>query len=188
MNKHKKGEHGYIEYRMFAQAIKLLIGTLLIGGLLVTGSIVHSGNRNNYFTLAAIMLVLPTTRVFINFFMFWKHRNISTISEYTELTQIKTKAFLLSNVIVTIKDKIYGIDFALVTDSGICCYSKNPKFPEKESCEQIETFLKSCGYEISVTCLKDFKKFKERIQSSANIVFDEKKADEIRYAFLLMSL
>lgn len=188
MTKHKKGENGYIAYRLLIQSIKLLIGTLLIGGLLVTGSILNAGNRNNYYTLAAILIVLPTARVAVNFYMFWKHRKISSKEEYATLMEISKGAFLLSDLIVAIKEKIYGIDFAVLTDTGICCYSKDTKVPEKEACRQIENFVRSCGYEVSVTFLKDFKKFKERVLSSSNIVFEENKAEEIRHAFLLMCL
>lgn len=188
MNKRKKGENGYIEYRLLVQAVKVMIGALLIGTLLVIGNVKTGGDRNNYFTLAAIVLVLPVARSAINMCMFWKHRGISSQTKYSELLGECGNVFLLSDMIVTIKEKLYGIDFAIVTDSGICCYSNAAKLSEKEACDQIEKFVRSCGYEVSVTLLKDYNKFLQRVKSASATVFEAERAEEVRHAFLLMCL
>lgn len=188
MNKRKKGENGYIEYRLLRQAVKVMIGALIIGGLLVIGSIKNGGNRNNYFTLAAVVAVLPVTRTTINMCMFWKHRGISDAKCYKELLGECGNIFLLSDMIITVQEKLYGIDFAIVTDSGICCYTKAESLAEKEACGQIENFVRSCGYGVSVTVLKDYNKFRQRAGSAAKTVFDVKRAEEVRHAFLLMCL
>lgn len=188
MNKRKKGESGYIEYRLLVQAIKVMIGALIIGALLVVGNLRTGGNRNNYFTLAAIVLVLPTARTVVNMCMFWKHRGISDKKSYMELSENCGNVFLLSDMIATIKEKIYGIDFAIVTDSGICCYSTARKLSQKDACDQIEKFVRSCGYDVTVTMLKDYDKFLNRVRSASGMVFDIERAEGVRHAFLLMCL
>jgi hypothetical protein len=188
MNKKKKGESGYIRYRQLVQALWVLTGACIIAALLILGLVRNSGDRNNYFTLAAVLVVLPTAKTAVNLSMLLRYGKCSPKEQYEELAAMKNDALLLSDMIITIKDRLTGIDFAVVTDTGICCYTQDQDVSTSDFCEGVENFVRSCGYDIHVTVLKDFKKFKERVHTLSGVKIDSNKAEEIRHAFLIMSL
>lgn len=188
MNKIKKGENGYIKYRFKMQTLKTFTGVLIIAALYIIGLIRNDGNRNNYYTLAAILAVLPTARIAVSMYMFFIKRKLSSSEKYRRLENIPTKGLITSDMIMTVKDKVYSIDFAVVTDTGICCYTEDEKVESPAFCESAENFIRSCGYDVNVTVLKDFKKFCDRVAVLKNVEIDEARAEDIKHAFLIMSL
>lgn len=188
MNKIKKGDNGYIKSRLKIQTFKTLTGVLIIAALYIIGLVRTDGNRNNYYTLAAILAVLPTAKIAVNMYMFFIRRKLSPSEKYEKLKNISTRGLISSDMIMTVKDKVYGIDFAVVTDTGICCYTEDEKLEIPAFCESAENFIRSCGYDVNVTVLKDFKKFCERTAGLKNIEMDDERAEEVKHAFLIMSL
>lgn len=188
MKKQKKGTNGYIESRFRHLLIKTLIGFGIVAALFVIGLIAEDGNRNNFFTLAAILVVLPTAKIAVSLYMFGSHKKLSPKEEYEQLKALIDEKILASDMILTIGEKVYGIDFAVVTDTGICCFCHNQGLDVTSFCTGAQNFIRSCGYEVTVTVLKDFKKFKDRVKSLKKASFDMEKAQDVRHAFLIMSL
>lgn len=187
MKKIKKGENGYINYRLTIQTLKVLSGAAIIIGLFSAGLYFNDGDKNNYYTLAAILAVLPVAKMAVNMYMFLRYRKVSDKALFSQVKDLCDNDMLLSDMIVTGKEKIFEVSLALVSDTGICCYTKNKATDAAVFTEAVTNFIRSCGYEVNVTLLKDFNKFKDRAAASKTDI-NKERAKDIRHAFLIMSL
>lgn len=188
MKKIKKGEIGYINYRLTIQTLKVLLGAAVIIGLFSAGLYFNGGDKNNYYTLAAILAVLPVAKIAVNMYMFLRYRKVSDKALFSQVKDLCDNDMLLSDMIVTGKEKIFEISLALVSDTGICCYTKNKATDAAVFTEAVTNFVRSCGYEVNVTLLKDFNRFKDRAAAASKTDINTERAKDIRHAFLIMSL
>lgn len=180
----EKGQYGYIEYRKKVQLIKVLIVLAIIAALLIAGIIIY-GTRNNICTVIAIISVLPMAKFLVTLLVVVKHKKPDERC-YQELKEAGDKLILLSDCIMSCKDKVVYVDFAIVTDSCIYCYTKDSQFDVAYFEKNVAEFIKSCGDTVNVKLLKDFESFKKRVQSLNHVEYKEKKAERIKNDFLIL--
>lgn len=153
--------------------------------------------KNNICTVIAIVLVLPAARAFIAYLMFAKYKTAEK-EKYDELKG-KTEDFpLLSDCVMTCKEKNIYVPFALVTDTAVYCYTEDTEFDKSYFEKNISEFIKSCGDTVNVKLFTDYELFKKRVLAlrsvdgteklQGNIMPSniEKKIERIKNDFLIL--
>lgn len=74
-----KGEYGYIAYQKKMSVIKTLIFFLIAFGVFAAGLII-TGDRKNYFTIAAVLLCLPAAKSAVGAIMYLRASGCSEAS------------------------------------------------------------------------------------------------------------
>lgn len=179
-----KGQYGYIEYRKKMQIIKVLVMLIIILALLIAGMIIH-GTRNNICTVIAVVCVLPMAKFLVTLLVVIKHKKPDE-AQYEELKKVGENLVLLSDCIMSCKDKVLYVDFAVVTDTCIYCHTEDDKFDTAYFEKNVAEFIKSCGDTVNVKLFKDYEGFKKRILALSNVECKEKKTERVKNDFLIL--
>lgn len=180
----EKGQCGYLEQRKKIHLIITSVGFLIVFIMLMTGIFVTE-TRNNIFTVMAIITVLPVAKFAVTYAMIANHKAPSK-ERYEELTKHGSNLLLISECVISCKDKSIYIPFALITDTCIYCYTENEKFDTAYFEENISEFIKSCGDTINVKLIKDYNTFKQRVQSLNDVEYKQNKAERVKKDFLIL--
>lgn len=186
MKKIEKGMPGYIKNKILWQTFKLIIWAAIIIAILMTGLILNDWDRKNVFTVIAIVTVLPAAKVAVALYMYWINRKLSPYEQYIQLKDLDKNELLLSDCAVTSGDKVYAIDFAVVSDSCIYCYANKTIKDSQLFAKTTVAFLKTCGQVVNITVLNDFDKFKDRVKAVNNMEMDKENIKKVKDAFLIL--
>lgn len=180
----EKGQYGYIEYRKKIQLIKTAVAFLLVFAILIFGIIV-CGTKNNICTVISVVCVLPAAKFMVTLLMVIRHHKPDEV-QYEELKAKGGNLTLLSDCIMSCKEKTVYVDFAIVTDSCVYCYTRNKDFDSDYFEKGISDFIKSCGDTVKVKLFKNFDDFKNRAAALNGMEFKEKKTERIKNDFLIL--
>lgn len=180
----EKGEYGYIGYRKKFHSILTVVGFVVVFAIFLIGFLICK-TKNNIATVMAIVTVLPVAKFAVTLLMvaFYKSPDREL---FDELKSIGSNLTILSDCVMTCKDKSLYVEFALVTDTCVYCYTRNEKFDTKYFEENVEAFIKSCGDTVSVKLIKDFNTFKQRVSSLNNVEMKKNKLERVKNAFLIL--
>lgn len=180
----EKGVYGYVDYRKKKQLFLTLAEFLAVSMIFFIGFLI-CGTKNNICTVIAIVLVLPATRAFVAYLMFARLKTADK-EKYEELNR-RTEGFpLLSDCLLTCKDKNIFIPFAVVSDTVIYCYTEDTAFDRSYFEKNISEFIKSCGDTVSVKLFTDYGQFRDRVTALHPSEQKEKKVERIKKDFLIL--
>lgn len=180
----EKGQYGYIDERKKTQAIKTLLGFVVVALIFFVGYIVCK-TKNNIATVMAILCVLPTARIMVSWLMLIRYQSPSK-ERYNELLSQTVPDKLLSDCAMSCKDRNIYVQFAFLTDSCIYCYSEDSGFDEKYFNQHVAEFIQSCGDSVQVKLIRDYKLFYERVSALGHSEEKDKKLKRLREDFLIL--
>lgn len=172
MKKVEKGDWGYINYRKRFNLIVMLAAFAVVIGIFALGFILN-GNRNNIFTVAAVVLVLPAAKFAVAYFVVAPHKGADE-----DLKNKSEKAAdgltVCFDCIMSNKKKPICAQAVVVTDSVICAYTLDEKADDKLFETSLQEFMKNDKLNVTVTLYKEEKKFINRVKNLA-VNFDSSK-------------
>ncbi len=170
--KREKGQFEYLKYQKLLKFFIMLIAYIVVLAVFFVGLAIK-GTRNNPFTVAAILLVLPSAKFTVNFLVLAIHK-ATPKSLYEYCKQYEDKTFILYDAVFSNESYPIGCKACLVTEKLIYAYSDEKKASEKLFSESLEKFLANVGIEVKVELVKDEEAFKKKLQHVAD---SRQKAD-----------
>lgn len=189
-----KGNPGYLRERKKKEIIKVIIAFGLVVMLLVVG-IVTTGDRLNWFTLAAILGCIPAANVLVGVITRFPYQSIdpSYVEEIQGCTDHVTVAY---DMIITSSEKIMPLTCAVVADENVVGYTNSDKVDPEYLAKHIRRILAQNNYgNVSVKIFKEYKKFVTRaegLNNMAKLDLDrsdcKEREEEIRALILCISM
>lgn len=167
MKKVVKGTPGYIKY----EQKKRLIITLIMFGislLIFFTGLIQTGTRKNWFTLIAILGVLPAAKCAVNMIMIWMQKPAD--QKLVELVRSKAGNLVTSyEMTITAYEGSMPLDAMVVCGNQVVCYSSRGKREMFAMMEKhMATILKGNGCSpAKVKIFQDQKHFLERVEQLA---------------------
>ncbi len=165
MKKVEKGDWGYIDYRKKINLIIMLAAFAVVIGIFILG-IILNGNRNNVFTVAAVVLVLPAAKFAVAYFVVAPHKSAGEALK-NKLEKEAGGLCVCFDCIMSNKKKPICAQAVVVTDSAICAYTLEEKADNKLFETSLQEFMKNDKLNVTVTLYKEEKKFINRVRNLA---------------------
>lgn len=161
----KKGTYGYIKKKKIFQ-LGLSIGLLLIAIIIyVIGYYLNNEQKNNVFTIIAVLMVLPASKAFTSFIVVAPFKTVSLEKMKEVEKYITSDSILLTDLVLTSTEKVMNLDFMFITEDNIIGITKK----EKQDINYIENYLskvmKNQDYHCHVKIFSDYKTFINRIST-----------------------
>lgn len=154
----KKGDIGYIDKNKILQLMISLILLVMVGIIYYTGIIKYHNTKNIYTVLAAVSAI-PMAKFAVAYLVMFPYKSSST-KQY-EILEKYTEVKLISDLLISSKEKIINVEFAGVRDNSVFCYIPDKKY-DKVTCEKyIKSFLETECKVSSVKVYKEFNKFEK---------------------------
>ncbi|MGN1187438.1 MAG: hypothetical protein ACI4R6_02995 [Lachnospiraceae bacterium] len=192
MKKIQKGKPGYFRYRKIQTGIAMASGYLLVLLLFFTGIFIFA-DRGNLFTVVAIVAMLPTAKMTVNFLMYPKCGKADR-AEFDEMCRAYPKLTLLADIYITPEKKSVEFPYTAITRSHIIIYCPDKKLDEAYHGKYIRQFLKNDDINVDVSFYTDLNKFRKRLAAVSINEPEEYSAEEreqigkIAYNFEIMSI
>ena len=138
----KKCDYGYLLYAYKSEIyITIALFTISLGILLF--GIVAFGDKKNYFTIAAVLGLLPACRALINMIMFLKAKKFTCPANlHEEIVSVNSFGLNIRyDLYITSYDKVFPLQAMIVTDNTIIGYTVYDKFDDAKFSEHINTLL-----------------------------------------------
>lgn len=184
-----KGERGYMKYRKLKLGIGSLAGFLLVAVIYFIGYFIF-GTPKNYVTILAVIVVLPTVKIFVQYLMLPWHCNADK-AEYERISREVLPLKLYCELLITAKEKNFEILYMLIDrNDNIIAYTNKAKV----ECDVFETgvtnFLNYYDFNAKVKLYTDQKQFEKRAKqlSNANFGLSEAEKEHISYVFSKISI
>lgn len=195
MKKEKRVQRKLVEKGKFSyiKSQKRLYGNLTLAGMLMVLMLFFSGylatgTRNNIMTVVAILSVLPTAKFAATFFMLLPYHSQSK-EVYDEVLSHAGDTILLTDMVITTKEKILPTDFFVVRNGNACGYSSSEKYDTAFAEKFLAENLKLNGLKVNVKIFRDKKQFLNRVDALSSAASDEKKKpQDERTASTLLTL
>lgn len=137
----KKGEYGYLNDRLKRQAMLSLLGVVIIIVTILVGYLRYK-TRNNVFTVAAVLVALPTAKVLVGFVICLKNRTPKK-EQYLELKDKSKTPYILSDLLLTSKENMMPFEFGAISNNNVWLYTSNTKIDKKKAEDYIKSFLRN---------------------------------------------
>ncbi len=161
--KYKKGEYGFLSQQK-QQRILMFAGlAVVVCAVFVTGIILNK-TRNNIFTVAAILLVLPTAKVLVNVIMLLRFKPTKR-EEYLKIQPFEVNNDILYDMVLSTPTEIIYSPIILIRDRDVILLTGN-KIKDKDKCEKyIQGFARNDGIIIKVKMIKDENQMQKILES-----------------------
>lgn len=144
MNRKKKGEFGYLDYRKKASVIRTLVCLLVAVALFVAGLIIN-GSQKNIFSIVAALGCLPTGWSAVNMIMFLRGKGCSQ-NAYDNIRQVCGGLLIHYDHVITSYEKNYNVAASTVLDKNICCLTEDPTVDTGDIEKHIKKMMAQNGY------------------------------------------
>lgn len=176
----KKGERGYIRYEQKKRFLITLGLFALPMIVFITGLVMTDGNKNNIFTVIAMVGCLPACRSTVSFIMMMLQKPMD-VKTY-ETIQSHTGELVMSyEMYITKETDSLMVEAAAFCGEEVACYTSRAKSAEQISgCEAyLSKILRANGYRCHVKIFDKEKAYLERLDSlNRNRTELEKSANE----------
>ena len=180
LQKKEQGEFGHLDYRKKLNLTIMLAAFFVVILVFVIGLIVNH-NRNNIFTVAAIVLVLPAAKFAVAYFVLLPHKS-ATQQLYETVEKNAAKLGRCYDCIFSNKKSPIGTLAVVVTDSAVCALTNEEKADTKLFETSLKAFMENDKLHVTVTLYKDEKAFLNRIKNlSANFNDSEETQKKIQW-------
>lgn len=163
MQKHEKGEMGYLGYRKQMNLIKMAVAFGVVFAVLAAGFLIFK-NRANILTVLSIVLVLPAAKMGVGYFVLLPHK----AAEQALFEAVEKNAAKLGrcyDCIFSNSKSPIGAQAVVVTDSVVCALTDEEKADAKLFETSVQEFLKNDKRHVTVTLYKEKKAFLNRIHN-----------------------
>lgn len=117
--KKEKTEYGYINYRKKRQLLMTLFMVLIGLFIFFLGKALNKGESTNVFTVAAILMVLPGAKYFVNFVVLFPYSTPKK-AQYEELSALLgNRGSLYSDLVITSPEKVMNLDFLWIEEGCV---------------------------------------------------------------------
>lgn len=197
----KKGQFQYIAQEKKRRIIRTILMFLPSIALFVTGLILYE-DRNNWYTIGAILTCLPACKQVVGIVMIWMFQSMSP-EFYKKVCERQGSLTMVYETILTNYEKNVQVDAFAICGNQVVGYTSNPKADVKYAEKNTMSILKNNGYDAKVKVFKEEKKFLEQMDQlnknadtlRANITFtpderypDLSREELIRHIILAISL
>lgn len=161
-----KGEQGYIDEQKKRRLLRTVLYFGIAAAILILGLCLNKFEKNNIFTIVAVLMVLPATRALINFIALMPYRSVKK-EEVEEVQKLlKGADVMYTDMVFSSTDKIMYCSFLVITADEVLCLAGR----EKEDTAYIEKYLKESlkkrqiSYKFYIT--KEKKRYLEKLASA----------------------
>lgn len=189
MKKVKKGQAGYLTFKMKAQTLRTIIYfalCILIFGL----GYWQTGSKENLLTVVAVVGILPSSKALVDVIVRIPYRTIKPeLAE--EIAQKSNYLTVIYDLIITSSEKIMPVACIVISGNKIFGYTDNKKVDVNLVASNIKKMLASHDYDVSVKILNEYKPFLSRVEGLNNIQEVERsntKQDEKIMALLIQQI
>lgn len=162
MKKIYKGQPGYTRSRKLKLGMASLTGFMIMVAIFIVGYAIYQTPKN-YLTIPAVIVVLPTAKVFVQYLMVsWK--NSVEPSEYNALSKAVAPLPLYCELAITASEKSYEILYLLIDrEENIIAYTKKTDKVDTEKFEKgVTNFLNFYDYSAKVKLYTDYRQFEKK--------------------------
>ena len=173
-----QGTQGYINQSKRISLKWALIGVLSFMTVYLVGILIM-GSQKSYFTIVAVLLILPTAQRASQYFAYSPYKSVST--DLVDALSLKAYKTLFELLIIRAK-ATYFLDAVLISDTHVlilCCPNKKYKQDHNIIRQSIQHMLKDKGikttvlsYENTSSLMNDVKMF-EVVSDPSNIKYIE---------------
>ena len=189
MKKVKKGQAGYLAFKMKAQILRTIIYFVLC--ILIFGlGYWQTGSKENLLTVVAVVGILPSSKALVDVIVRIPYRTIKPeIAE--EIAQKSNYLTVIYDLIITSSEKIMPVACIVISGNKIFGYTDNKKVDVNLVASNIKKMLASHDYDVSVKILNEYKPFLSRVEGLNNIQEVERsntKQDDKIMALLIQQI
>lgn len=187
-----KGAPGYFKNKKVKTGIAMVSGYMLVLLLFFSGIFIFA-DRGNLLTVIAIVMMLPTGKMTVNFLMY-PRKGKADATEYNEMCTDYDKLTILADILITPEKKSIEFTYTAIDKAHIVIYCTDKKLDTAYHGKYIKDFLKHSDITADVSFYTDLNKFKKRlaaINSAAPDSYTEeenKRIEEITYNFKILSI
>jgi hypothetical protein len=187
-----KGVPGYFKSRKIKTGIAMVSGYLLVILLFFSGIFIFA-DRGNLLTVAAILMMLPTGKMTVNFLMY-PRKGKADSAEYDKMCGDYDKLTILADILITPEKKSIEFTYTAVDKAHIMIYCTDKKLDIAYHGKYIKDFLKRSDITADVSFYTDLGKYKKRLAAvnsaaSAEYTDEEKKRiEDIVYNFKILCI
>ncbi len=179
----EKGTYGYIDKYRKRRIITLVLWCVLIGTIIAVPWL-HYGTRNNYFTILAVVLVLPFARIFSTFLIMLPYHT-GDKTEYEKIQALTNdKMILLSDLVLTKESGSMLYTMVVIFDGKVYAYAPQQKMSELERSTYLKTLMWEKGFTRKPLVYDNFEDFYETVEMLSVNVPEEAVSGEEFAAYL----
>lgn len=192
LKKVKKGEPGYFTYRKKQTGLAMFCGYLMVIFSFFFGLYAYA-DRRNLFTVIAIILMLPTAKMTVQFLMY-PRKGKATKEQYDSLKEKFPNINILCDLLITPEKKYIELTYTAITKENIIIYCQDKKLDLGFHSDFIKKFMNASDCKVNVSFYQDYNKFVNRLNNifvntqKDGLVDDNKRVDEIIHNFMIMSI
>lgn len=136
-DKINKGDYGYLKHEKIKRLILSLFSLLLVLSVFFTGIILY-GTNANILSIIAVLLALPTSKIWINFIILVPFKSCE--KEIYDISNIEG-INKLYELVISSEKRIYFVDACIIWNGSIILYVKEEYKHKKELQEYITNLL-----------------------------------------------
>lgn len=173
MKKVEKGNWGYVNYRKKINLIIMLAAFLVVIGVFVLGLILNKMDRNNIFTVASVVLVLPAAKFAVAYLVVSPHKGADEALK-NKIEKSSGDLTVCYDCIMSNTKKPICAQAVIISDSVVCAYTCDEKADNRLFETSLQEFMKNDKLNVAVTLYKEEKTFINRVKNLA-VNFDSSK-------------
>ncbi|MBR4344835.1 MAG: hypothetical protein IKP88_19380 [Lachnospiraceae bacterium] len=183
MNIRKKGEHGYISFMKFFNALVAAVMFVLAAVLFCIGLSVYE-SKANWLTIVGALFVIPAARFMTVGILFFPYKTTEQAQYDKVFGAMKQGNLLYSDVLFTSTERAYCASFMVITSDKILIFTKHKKMSPDKLQSYLSDIMKRRAFAYKVTCTDDEGKYMNLLRSADSFAEkqyedeDEKKSAE----------
>ena len=166
IKKLRKGENGYINSRKKDQLLMAVLYGLIGVFIFVLGLVLNKFEKNNIFTLFAIMMVLPAAKRLVNFIVFAPYKSVDKALCEKVRNKLIPGDIMYTDAVFTSPEHVMFLSFIIIAGNEIIGLSFNESQHKKDAkklddamLEYLKERMKKMGYNYKVTIAKSVDAF-----------------------------
>lgn len=145
------------------------VSSNLHGFALFKAGLINPESRVNFFSIVAVLGLLPASKSLVNAIMFLRFHSLSSDAAEQSAAAGKELQTLYDSVFTSYK-KNFVVGHLAVRGNTVCGYSEDANFQENEFYKHIGDILKLDGHkEVTVKIFTDLKKYTERLEQMTSL-------------------
>lgn len=184
----EKGTYGYLNQKKTRQAIFTVLLFAAAFAVFFIGYFLNSKEKNNVFSIAAVLLILPAAKSLVSLIVVLPYKTIEKF-KFEEILSIQNSDMtVLTDLVITSTEKVMNLDLIVITNGNIIGLMGK----QNQDISYINTYLtrsiKNQGNHYHVKVFKDYKQFYERVTTLSRIETKKESDEEVRKFILTLAV
>lgn len=169
-----KGEYGYRSF--YKIKMGMMVGFFLFAIIVqyLASKWVTQEIYRNILTVMAILTVLPMANLAAPWIATIQYKT-PNLEEYQKLLEFSNRGAVVSDLVITMREQIFPVDFAIITNSHVVLYIPFLKLDKKRAKRFIQENFKFHSCNMEVIIYLDFKEFEKEVEKLEIQEGDEKR-------------